>query len=705
MGFSDSQMADKERTHDFYWNLAEDHKSSANNLLDHLEHRSLELQAQQALWDGVLQNHFRHFVMADAENILEEKLFKHFRQCQEQGQDSVDIDQLLAIIEYAKKVKENTPTSFKLDDGVFLDEHHYNKALLHQLEGIKFIYERLIGSLADVDRNTGHGGILNHCMGMGKTFQVIAFITAICRNETLRKKFKRIAVFCPAGLISTWEKEFTLRCPAESRPFQVLTVSTSNKSAIHYWYNSETPCVLILGYDRYRTFVSNNDDGVFYKYLGKKSQLTKIITNTKTERRLGITGTIFQNNLEEYRCCVGFTYPNLGTEKRFKELFSDHIEAGQTKDATDEQRQMMNERSYVLHSLNEKHVHRRHHDPAVMPPRRDFVIFMRLSAKQRTLYGHHVQSLVEKKIKGSYLMNYHLLRRMWTHPYLLINASKNHSDEYGYPNESVQKFIENGFVCHEDEYIIELSYKLLFVLSLIKKCEEKGEKLLIFSQHLDTIGLLKRTLQNIKNWKEGENFYTISGFVESVEREQYADVFNKSSSNVRLVIVSTKAGCCGLNLQGASRVVIFDVSPNPSNDEQATYRTYRLGQEKAVYVYRLVAQATLEERDYKRQIAKISTGRRVEDQSQIESEFTEKELKDLYSNFRPNIYDPSLPALPHSDDTMLNDVLADVPEAVVEWKNHELHFAHHPEFELTDEEKKAAEASYVAESSSMDERY
>ncbi|KAK0428505.1 hypothetical protein QR680_010839 [Steinernema hermaphroditum] len=52
MGFSDSQMADKERTHDFYWNLAEDHKSSANNLLDHLEHRSLELQAQQALWDG-----------------------------------------------------------------------------------------------------------------------------------------------------------------------------------------------------------------------------------------------------------------------------------------------------------------------------------------------------------------------------------------------------------------------------------------------------------------------------------------------------------------------------------------------------------------------------------------------------------------------------------------------------------------------------
>ncbi|KAK0390263.1 hypothetical protein QR680_019382 [Steinernema hermaphroditum] len=52
VGLSDSQMADEERAHDFYWDLAEDHKSSANNLLDHLEHRSLELQAQQALWDG-----------------------------------------------------------------------------------------------------------------------------------------------------------------------------------------------------------------------------------------------------------------------------------------------------------------------------------------------------------------------------------------------------------------------------------------------------------------------------------------------------------------------------------------------------------------------------------------------------------------------------------------------------------------------------
>nr|XP_033802235.1 transcriptional regulator ATRX isoform X1 [Geotrypetes seraphini] len=275
------------------------------------------------------------------------------------------------------------------------------------------------------------------------------------------------------------------------------------------------------------------------------------------------------------------------------------------------------------------------------------------------------------------------------------------------------------FVTEADAEVLEHSGKMTLLFEILRMAEELGNKVLVFSQSLISLDLIEDFLELANKaksedtpsiykgegkWYRNIDYYRLDGSTNAQTRKRWAEDFN-DETNVRgrLFIISTKAGSLGINLVAANRVVIFDASWNPSYDIQSIFRVYRFGQNKPVFVYRFLAQGTMEEKIYDRQVAKQSLSFRVIDQQQIERHFTMNELTELYS-FEPDLLDDpnsekkkkrDTPVLPK--DTLLAELLQIQKEHIVTYHEHDSLLDHKEEEELTEEERKTAWAEYEAE--------
>jgi transcriptional regulator ATRX len=190
---------------------------------------------------------------------------------------------------------------------------------------------------------------------------------------------------------------------------------------------------------------------------------------------------------------------------------------------------------------------------------------------------------------------------------------------------------------------IKLSNKLVIFLSLLASSINSGDKVLVFTQSVMTLELIECVLKSerwgdvinipsecstckFSQWKEKYHYLRIDG--STSDRQDSIDKFNKLS-HIKLFMLSTKAGNMGINLQSANRVVIFDSSWNPAHDLQAIYRAYRYGQTKNVFVYRLLAAGTMEEKIYKKQINKQAMSARIIDAQMPDNHFTMEEKAEL----------------------------------------------------------------------------
>uniref|UniRef100_A0A8C7SSZ6 Helicase ARIP4 n=1 Tax=Oncorhynchus mykiss TaxID=8022 RepID=A0A8C7SSZ6_ONCMY len=417
---------------------------------------------------------------------------------------------------------------------------------------------------------------------------------------------------------------------------------------------------------------------------------SQALKNIRTRRRVVLTGYPLQNNLIEYWCMVDFVRPDfLGTRQEFSNMFERPILNGQCVDSTPQDVRLMRYRSHVLHSLLEGFVQRRGHNVLrdQLPSKDEHVIMVRLSPLQRALYTEFMNRFREAGNSGWLSLNplraFCVCCKIWNHPDVLYEAlqkenlaneqdldldditngharcpapyqkGKTPEDPNSIGGLSLNALQEkaNQVITYEwakdimSDYkpgLLENSAKMVLLFHLIDESVRKGDKILVFSQSLSTLSVIEEFLAKRpilagsaregynQNWVRNHNYYRLDGSTSASERERLINQFNDPSNTTALIfLLSTRAGCLGVNLIGANRVVVFDASWNPCHDAQAVCRVYRYGQKKPCHIYRLVCDFTLEKKIYDRQISKQGMSDRVVDDLNPVLSFTRREVESL----------------------------------------------------------------------------
>ncbi|XP_046968299.1 transcriptional regulator ATRX homolog isoform X3 [Vanessa cardui] len=250
------------------------------------------------------------------------------------------------------------------------------------------------------------------------------------------------------------------------------------------------------------------------------------------------------------------------------------------------------------------------------------------------------------------------------------------------------------------------SHKLVLLFDILRQCEAIGDKLLVFSQSLYSLDLIEHFLGKVDeatqearvdeklnghvgSWSPGVDYFRLDGSTSCENRSIWCKNFNREDNpRARLFLISTRAGGLGINLVAANRVVIFDVSWNPSHDVQSIFRVYRFGQKKPCYIYRFLAMGTMEEKIYERQVTKQAISKRVIDEQQIDRHYAENDLAELYK-FEPKPPVPrELPPLPK--DRLFAEMLKEHEAQIYKYHEHDSLLENKEEETLTEEERKAA---------------
>ncbi|KAJ6663223.1 hypothetical protein lerEdw1_010359 [Lerista edwardsae] len=727
---------------------------------------------------------------------------------------------------------EDAPVKCPITTKLVLDEDEETKEPLvqvhrnivtklkpHQVDGVQFMWDCCCESLKKTKKSAGSGCILAHCMGLGKTLQVVSFLHTVLLCDKL--DFRTALVVCPLNTALNWMNEFEkwqegLEDDEKLEVSELATVKRPQERGYMLQRWQDEGGVMIIGYEMYRNLAQGRnvksrklkeiynkalvdpgpdfvicDEGHILK--NEASAVSKAMNSIRSRRRIILTGTPLQNNLIEYHCMVNFIKENLlGSIKEFRNRFINPIQNGQCADSTMVDVRIMKKRAHILYEMLAGCVQRKDYTALTkfLPPKYEYVLSVRMTPLQCKLYQYYLDNLTgvgnsseggRGKAGAKLFQDFQMLSRIWTHPWCLqldyiSKENKGYFDEDSlddfiasdseetsvslssdeYPKKKSSKGkkskksssssesenevevikvwnsrsrgggegnteeaeknppaivkSEEGkttsssnpgspapdwykdFVADADAEVLEHSGKMVLLFDILRMAEELGDKVLVFSQSLISLDL-------------------IEDFLELANRdpEEGKPVIYKGKG--RLFIISTKAGSLGINLVAANRVIIFDASWNPSYDVQSIFRVYRFGQNKAVFVYRFLAQGTMEDKIYDRQVTKQSLSFRVVDQQQVERHFTMNELTELYS-FEPDLLDDpnsekkkkrDTPMLPK--DTVLAELLPVHKEHIVGYHEHDSLLDHKEEEELTEEERKAAWAEYEAEKKGLTMRF
>uniref|UniRef100_A0A672RND9 DNA excision repair protein ERCC-6-like 2 n=1 Tax=Sinocyclocheilus grahami TaxID=75366 RepID=A0A672RND9_SINGR len=520
----------------------------------------------------------------------------------------------------------------------------------YQREGIKFIYHNYAKS---------RGCILGDDMGLGKTVQVIGFLAAVLRKtgtwkdvENNKPQFllsqkpseqvqKVFLIVAPLSLLYNWKDELDTW-----GHFRVVVVHGVRKDEELARVQRGRCEIALTTYETLRLCLDqfNSIDWAAvivdeaHKIKNPKSQITQAMKDMRCKVRVGLTGTILQNNLEELWSVMDWAIPGcLGSPVGFKNKFSDPIEHGQkhtvTKRALAEGRKAVQDLAKRLSHWFLRRTKALISDQ--LPKKDDRVVYCSLTDFQRKVYHavletddvtlllqssgkcHCGSGRPRKKccyklnadgvpVRYLYFSYLTILRKVANHVALLQSKEGTSKKQEKYVTaiceQVFRKFPDFTGRCKQAafEAMSDPMYsgKMKVLQKLLNHFIAKKDKVLLFSLSTKLLDVLESYCM-----AEGLEYHRLDGNTKSKDRVKIVKQFN-SSRDVNLCLVSTLAGGLGLNFVGANVVVLFDPTWNPANDLQAIDRAYRIGQCRDVTVFRLISLGTVEEIIYLRQIYK-----------------------------------------------------------------------------------------------------
>ncbi|XP_052557139.1 DNA excision repair protein ERCC-6-like 2 [Tympanuchus pallidicinctus] len=551
---------------------------------------------------------------------------------------------------------QNVPSStvaFKLsDDGDFIP-YTINRYLRgYQREGAQFLYWHYANK---------RGCILGDDMGLGKTVQVISFLAAVLRKKgtrediennmpkflqrTVRKESKckpnkTFLIVAPLSVLYNWKDEL------DTWGYFKVSVLHGSKKEDDLNRIKQGKCeVALTTYETLRLYLDelNNIEwsavivDEVHRIKNPKSQITQTMKSLKCNVRIGLTGTILQNNMKELWCVMDWALPGLlGSKMHFKRKFSDPVERGQRHTAT--KRELATGRKAMVKLARKMSSWFLRRTKVLisdqLPKKEDRMVYCSLTEFQKAVYQAVLKtedvnlvlragepcSCNSGRIRKNccYKMNSHgeTIKSLQFSYLTILQKVANHVALLQTDNTSKQQETHIKRVCNEVfssfpdfmklskdaafEIISDPKYsgKMKVLQQLLNHFWKKKDKVLLFSFSTKLLDVLEKYCM-----ASGLDFRRLDGNTKSEDRIRIVREFNRVQE-INICLVSTMAGGLGLNFVGANVVILFDPTWNPANDLQAIDRAYRIGQCKDVKVFRLISLGTVEEIMYLRQVYK-----------------------------------------------------------------------------------------------------
>ena len=438
----------------------------------------------------------------------------------------------------------------------------------------------------------GMGGILADDMGLGKTLQTITYVLANPGTRTL--------IVCPTSLAYNWQDEFSKF--ASQIATQIIS-GTPQERADLMQQSADVP-VWITTYPLIRKDVDLYKAQIFDACFIDEAQFIKNPTSlgakavkaVQAKHRFALTGTPIENTLSELWSIFDFVMPGFfGRYRQFEECYEKPIL--RDHDSVQMQKLRRKIRPFVLRRMKKEVL-------TELPDKIETRRMAEMGAKQRKIYESYL-ARIQMELAG---------------------------DEENTPGGNRMQVLAaltrlRQICCHPATFASNYhggSGKLDLLMEQLPDILEGGHSVIVFSQFTSMLSIIAHELK-----QRNIPFFYLAGSTSAQERKREVKEFNRGE--VKVFLISLKAGGTGLNLTGADTVIHFDPWWNPAVEDQATDRAYRIGQKKKVQVIKYVMKDSIEEKIYGLQKRKKQlSDQLIQAGESFVTQLTMEEIKELF---------------------------------------------------------------------------